>query len=531
MASPIRRDGSSVHYLRKRVPADLTPKAVGLVLHVPVGPETAAVRVGSSGTIKVSLRSHDPREAKARQAKALAYLDDMWRALRAGPQRLNNRQVVALAGEWYRAAKATWENDPGRATLWGILKSAAQNWDVETVQREMAPFVAEVLAERALNVDDDSRARLAKAMHSAFRDATGLLERRARGDYGPDEVEQRFPAWQREGAREGSAVVPVADLSITELFERWEREALATGKTKKTVNEYRAVINRLIAFLDFDDAKRVTPRDIVAYKDMRLASTNLRTGMPIAPKTVKDVELAALKSVFGWGLANHHLPANPAESVKLKLGKKRKERPKGYTDKEAITLLTAANGYKRVGREHKKTAAAKRWAPWLCAFTGARISEIIQLRKEDVTRSEECWVLRLTPEAGTIKDKEFRDVPLHPQLVELGFPEFVAASNSGYLFLNAKNVEEAEGRSSGVTNRVSEFVRTVVDDRRVRPNHAWRHRLVSLCRRHGVDQELRRMITGHAGEGVDETEYGEPEGLYREICKLPPYPIAGLVRS
>lgn len=37
MASPIRRDGSSVHYLRKRVPADLTDKAVGVVLRVPVG--------------------------------------------------------------------------------------------------------------------------------------------------------------------------------------------------------------------------------------------------------------------------------------------------------------------------------------------------------------------------------------------------------------------------------------------------------------------------------------------------------------
>ena len=31
------------------------------------------------------------------------------------------------------------------------------------------------------------------------------------------------------------------------------------------------------------------------------------------------------------------------------------------------------------------------------------------------------------------------------------------------------------------------------------------------------------MITGHAGEGVDEEDYGEPEGLYREICKLPAY--------
>jgi hypothetical protein len=125
MTSPIRRDGSSVHYLRKRVPADLTDKAVGLRLHVPVGDETAEVQVGRTGTIKVSLRTHDPREAKARQAKALVYLDDMWRSLREGEKRLTNRQVVALAGEWYRAAKLRWEDDPGRATIWNMPSPSA----------------------------------------------------------------------------------------------------------------------------------------------------------------------------------------------------------------------------------------------------------------------------------------------------------------------------------------------------------------------------------------------------------------------
>lgn len=147
-ASPIRRDGSSVHYLRKRVPADLTDRAVGLVLHVPVGDETAEVQVGRNRTIKVSLRTHDPREAKARQAKALAYLDDVWRSMRENPRRLSHREIIALAGEAYRHAKKTWENDPGRATLWNMLHQAALKWDPATAQGEMAPYVAELLSGR-----------------------------------------------------------------------------------------------------------------------------------------------------------------------------------------------------------------------------------------------------------------------------------------------------------------------------------------------------------------------------------------------
>ena len=53
----------------------------------------------------------------------------------------------------------------------------------------------------------------------------------------------------------------------------------------------------------------------------------------------------------------------------------------------------------------------------------------------------------------------------------------------------------------------------------------WRHRFITLARANNMDQEIRRMITGHKGEGVDEEVYGEPAGLHREICKLPRYEV------
>jgi integrase len=109
--------------------------------------------------------------------------------------------------------------------------------------------------------------------------------------------------------------------------------------------------------------------------------------------------------------------------------------------------------------------------------------------------------------------------------VKLGFVAFVEASADGYLFLNAKTKEAAKGRLQALKNRMTQFVRTIVTDPRVQPNHGWRHRFITLARRYGMDQEIRRMITGHAGKGVDERIYGDAEGLYREICKLPCYEL------
>jgi integrase len=211
-------------------------------------------------------------------------------------------------------------------------------------------------------------------------------------------------------------------------------------------------------------------------KDKRLADG-------CAAKTVKDCDLSALKSVFGWAERNHVLSTNPAKGVTLKVGKKPRQRPKGFTDEEACTVLAAALGYVAAPEEHSKTSAAKRWGPWLCAYTGARIGEIVQLRRQDVRREGQHWIITITPDAGPVKNKELREVPLHPHLVELGFPAFVEAEPEGYLFVVTAKRGDVLGRLQGLKNRISEFVRTIVADRRVAPNHGWRHRFVIGCNR------------------------------------------------
>ncbi|HVY89631.1 MAG TPA: hypothetical protein VG942_12230, partial [Hyphomonadaceae bacterium] len=182
--------------------------------------------------------------------------------------------------------------------------------------------------------------------------------------------------------------------------------------------------------------------------------------------------------------------------------------------------------YKAGKAELPKTAAAKRWVPWLCAYSGARVGEMVQLRKQDLRREGKVYMLRITPEAGTVKGRRYRDVPLHPHLVKMGFPAFVQGAKDGHLFFTPTKSGGWRGPWGAVKNRLGEFVRAVVNDRRVQPNHGWRHRFITEARMVGMDQEIRRMITGHKGEGEDEVAYGDPAGLYREIRKLPRYNVS-----
>lgn len=289
--------------------------------------------------------------------------------------------------------------------------------------------------------------------------------------------------------------------SLTSLVEDWWKEAKRAGRKQSTYESYRNSMARLVTFLKHDTASRVTPEDIVRFKDYRVQSG-------VSPKTVKDSDLAGMKTVFGWAVINRRLPSNPAEGITIKVGKSRKLRSKGFYDSEAIAILKHARKFVP-GREAPKLAAAKRWVPWLCAFTGARVGEMIQIRKEDIRREGKLWVLHVTPEAGPVKTDEARDVVLHRQIIEEGFLEFCDRSKGGHLFIDPKAGElGVRNAVKTARNKVNEFVREVVKDKNVDPSHGWRHRFKTVGIDQGVEMRVLDAIQGHAPRNVSEG-YGD----------------------
>jgi integrase len=136
--------------------------------------------------------------------------------------------------------------------------------------------------------------------------------------------------------------------------------------------------------------------------------------------------------------------------------------------------------------------------PFLAAYNGARVGELAQLRKQDLTREGGHWVIHLTPEAGTIKTNEARKVVLHPHIVELGFPDFVKAAPAGHLFLKASADGDVLGPLQGLKNRLAEFARTAASDPNVAPMHGLRHRFKTVGMEAGIAPRILDAIQGHA---------------------------------
>jgi integrase len=162
------------------------------------------------------------------------------------------------------------------------------------------------------------------------------------------------------------------------------------------------------------------------------------------------------------------------------------------------------------------------------------VNEFSQLRGQDVLEVEGVWCVRITPEAGTVKAKEARIVPLHQHIIDQGFLKVVKAGGDGPLFYDPeKQRVESEGNRhfKKVGERLASWVRENVGikDPALQPNHAWRHTFKTLSYEAGIEERVVDAIQGHAPKTTGRT-YGKVpvKAMADAIGKLPRFEVPGV---
>ena|SRR5437762_1427585 len=153
----------------------------------------------------------------------------------------------------------------------------------------------------------------------------------------------------------------------------------------------------------------------------------------VSPGTVNK-QLGAVQAIAGWG--HHHglvpedLPwSDPFSEMRLEEDQSERE---PFDVRDLQTIFSAP-----LFTEHKLPEGARgeagTWLPLLALSAGARQAEYAGLRVSDVREEKEAgvplmWFTRDTKAGRRLKTKTSeRVVPVHPQLIALGFLKYVDA--------------------------------------------------------------------------------------------------------
>jgi len=484
------------------------------------------------GEVWRSLKTIDRRTANERIAVVSAELDRQWARLAAeakrgskdssGGTRLTHQDMHALRGNAHVQIRDAHIAQPGTgfaAMRWAaLLGEPATTDDEEYLDRDAREFLTRQGETPTEAEVETFKPLFLKARQDAYLDVI----RASKGDYSENPVLQTVP----------KRTTPKVDL--VQVFEEYAAKGgLKAGVHGPTAKRWRPKIAMFVKWLGQRDLARMTTTDGYAWVDHLTAEG-------FATKSIRDVWIASLSATAGFAVRRR----KPGVSTNVFRGIVVDERPededatlprrkKGFTLPQAETILTATLD----GRSHlisEEMQAARRWLPWLCAYSGARVNELTSLYPADVKPDEETdiWCMIIKPSLE--KTAQWRTVPIHSHVIEQGFLDYVEKRRRKGMPLfydpsRSRGGKPGNPQFKKVGERIAEWVRGHGIES-VAPNHGWRHRFKSVARHVKMDREVEGFITGHRPKGGASPDYGDRwvETMANEIEKYPPYRIAAL---
>ena len=279
---------------------------------------------------------------------------------------------------------------------------------------------------------------------------------------------------------------------------------------------------------------KITRRDVIDYKNallelpahyqkrfpklnMREATTaNKKLPAPyplLKPHTVNAKWLSCLRTLLNWCVSNDVIPDNPANGIKPNYQASSKP-PRVNFDPTDLTRIFSKSLF-----GCSKPWGETQWAYLLSLYCGTRPSELAQVKLDSIGQERDILVMRIQEE--TKNSGSQRTIPIHSELVRLGFETHVAALRKGgktHLFpewygdgQKARSSADAKAKVTGIPitldKHYPKFIprrfnvtyrkKVGITDSR-KDFYSFRHTFKTGLAQAGVPRDIRDNLTGHA---------------------------------
>lgn len=280
---------------------------------------------------------------------------------------------------------------------------------------------------------------------------------------------------------------------------------------------------------------KITRRDVIDYKNALLElpsnytkrfpdvalpdaiKANKKRKVPfplLAARTVNSKWISSLRALLNWCVQNDIIPDNPASGIKANFQTDKGKPPRVNFEPSDLAKIFAKPLFDR-----SKPWGEVQWSYVLSLYCGTRASELAQVQLDSIRHEREILVMRVQEE--TKNGTSQRVIPIHSELVRLGFTDHVAAlrkKGATHLFpewysdgMNARKKAEIKAKDTGKpmtqNHHFPKFIPRkfnttykkeigITDAKKV--FHSFRHSFKTGLSQAGVSKDIRNSLSGHS---------------------------------
>ena len=469
--------------------------------------------------IRASLNTSDLREANAK-AKALhAEWSARFEALRTGKPRPIDMPDLRrrLFTQWERAIARlddTYSRVPGKDRE---TRAHGLQCQIDELRQCLSGgFLPEWLEDGAKKYGDATapeivteygghQLMLLEVMHEALTNERRTFPLRVQyTQQRRDLMGLNAPPQALPNPQEQQPIAPTDGKKINDAYDAW---VAVRQKPARTQQSYKRHADQFVALMGDLPLHAVSRTKGIEFRDklQAWAIENKKTA------TTADNILVSLRALFNVARDKGWLTGNPLERLRVEIGGKESEGREPWTKEELGLIFSDPLWTKHAIPTDKKAGKeAAYWMPLIACYTGARLTEIAQLWTDDIATEpgKETFEFRGDAQRDQkLKNSgSWRAVPMHPELIRLGFCEYVQSLPKGELFPHlpkaGKNGAGGQfGKWFGTFKSAKGFTSPA------KSFHSFRHLVATELRLAGATDAQADAITGHAGNGVGRQVY------------------------
>ena len=325
------------------------------------------------------------------------------------------------------------------------------------------------------------------------------------------------------------------------------------GKKIKEIESDKRIVEEFIEIVGDIDFSSVTKKEVSHYIDVQTKLPPNRKKSPkyrdLSINEVVDMNLSQKETqtpqninkrlskltVFGnWGVRQGLLINNPFSGMKFSV-KKQPNKREPFTKEELRKILKpetyhswSINFTHPFRKERVSNQMPYYWVFLLGIFSGMRTNEMCQIRVNDIKKVDKIWFMFVedSEETKVKTENAIRKVPVHPQLIELGFIDYVGTlkkQKKGRVFWEL--TEDRDGFASHLSRHYNQRVlpNLGVWKKYTKVLYCTRHTFINKLYTERVDENVIKVLVGHE-KGFTMKQYGgepfTPERLLEEISKV-----------